>query len=224
MMKTTNVHRLIALTFFLQLWFQSIALIAQDTSRPEATPASHPDSIHLEDIIIDGEIVEVIIDGEDTILLSTLQEISVTSKRFFASNAEYRRYLIYRKYAQDVYPFAVEAIQTYRTIENVTRDLSIWKKRKYARRVQEQLFMKYEDIFKNLTKTQGRIMIHMIERELNIPMYELIRNARGWMTANYWSALSSFFDYNLKEGYIVGKDPIMDMVLDDFDMKFDEKN
>lgn len=201
-----------------------MALYSQDTTQQFPDTANLADSIHLEDVIIDGEIVEVIIDGEDTILLSTLQEISVTSPRFFASNAEYRRYLIYRKYAQDVYPFAVEAVQTYRTIERVTRDLSIWKKRKYARRVQEQLFMKYEDIFKNLTKTQGRIMIHMIERELDIPMYELIRNARGWMTANYWTALSGFFDYDLKEGYVMGKDPIMDMVLEDFDMKFNEEN
>ena len=223
-MKLTNLTRLFGLILYLLLWIPAMALYAQDTTQQFPDTAYLADSIHLEDVIIDGEIVEVIIDGEDTILLSTLQEISVTSPRFFASNAEYRRYLIYRKYAQDVYPFAVEAVQTYRTIERVTRDLSIWKKRKSARRVQEQLFMKYEDIFKNLTKTQGRIMIHMIERELDIPMYELIRNARGWMTANYWSALSSFFDYNLKEGYIVGKDPIMDMVLDDFDMKFDEKN
>lgn len=223
-MKLTNLTRLFGLILYLLLWIPAMALYSQDTTQQFPDTANLADSIHLEDVIIDGEIVEVIIDGEDTILLSTLQEISVTSPRFFASNAEYRRYLIYRKYAQDVYPFAVEAVQTYRTIERVTRDLSIWKKRKYARRVQEQLFMKYEDIFKNLTKTQGRIMIHMIERELDIPMYELIRNARGWMTANYWTALSGFFDYDLKEGYVMGKDPIMDMVLEDFDMKFNEEN
>lgn len=223
-MKLTKVTRLFGLILYLLLWIPAMALYSQDTTQQFPDTANLADSIHLEDVIIDGEIVEVIIDGEDTILLSTLQEISVTSPRFFASNAEYRRYLIYRKYAQDVYPFAVEAVQTYRTIERVTRDLSIWKKRKYARRVQEQLFMKYEDIFKNLTKTQGRIMIHMIERELDIPMYELIRNARGWMTANYWTALSGFFDYDLKEGYVMGKDPIMDMVLEDFDMKFNEEN
>ena len=214
-MKLTNLTRLFGLILYLLLWIPAMALYAQDTTQQFPDTANLADSIHLEDVIIDGE---------DTILLSTLQEISVTSPRFFASNAEYRRYLIYRKYAQDVYPFAVEAVQTYRTIERVTRDLSIWKKRKYARRVQEQLFMKYEDIFKNLTKTQGRIMIHMIERELDIPMYELIRNARGWMTANYWTALSGFFDYDLKEGYVMGKDPIMDMVLEDFDMKFNEEN
>ena len=222
MMKTRYFAKLIALTVSVLISIPAMALYSQDTLGVDTVPSKSDDTLHLEDVFIDGEIVEVVIDGEDTILLSTLQEISVTSPRFFASNAEYRRYLIYRKYAQDVYPFAVEAIQTYRTIERVTKDLSVWKKRKYARRVQEQLFKKYEDIFKNLTKTQGRIMIHMIERELEIPMYELIRNARGWMTAGYWNALSGIFEYDLKEGYIVGKDPIMDMVLDDFDMKFDD--
>ena len=220
-----KTHSAITFVYSIGILFYLIPLgplTAQEPLRTDTTSGYQDDPLKVEDMVIDGEIVQVIIEGEDTLLLSTFEEISVTSKRFFASSAEYRRYLIYRKYAQDVYPFAVEAIKTYETIEEVTRDLSIWKKRKYARRVQEQLFKKYEDIFKNLTKTQGRIMIHMIERELDIPMYELIRNARGWLTANYWNALSGFFDYDLKEGYQVGKDPIMDMVLEDFDLKFNE--
>ncbi|MBY5957838.1 DUF4294 domain-containing protein [Membranicola marinus] len=223
MMKTLSAEMITRLLGFLLFWMPAMVLPAQNPMSADSLTQHHKqDSIQMEDLVIDGEIVQVIIDGDDTLLMSTFDEISVTSKRFFASNAEYRRYLIYRKYAQDVYPFAVEAIQTYETIERVTADLSIWKKRKYARRVQEQLFKKYEDIFKNLTKTQGRILIHMIEKELDIPMYVLIRNARGWLTANYWSTLSGFFDYDLKEGYQVGKDPIMDMVLDDFDVKFNE--
>lgn len=222
MMKTQSSAMLIRLLGTLLLWIPAMALFAQDTLQLDSLINYDDDSVHMEDMMIDGEIVQVIIEGDDTLLVSTFDEISVTSKRFFASNEEYRRYLIYRKYAQDVYPFAVEAIQTYETIERVTKDLSIWKKRKYARRVQEQLFKKYEDIFKNLTKTQGRILIHMIEKELDIPMYVLIKNARGWLTANYWSTLSGFFEYDIKEGYQVGKDPIMDMVLDDFDIKYNE--
>jgi len=221
-MKTHASVILIQLLGLLILLIPTRTLVAQDTLRVDPLSGNDNDSIHMEDMMIDGVIVQVIIEGDDTLLLSTFDEISVTSKRFFASNEEYRRYLIYRKYAQDVYPFAVEAVQTYETIERVTKDLSIWKKRKYARRVQEQLFKKYEDIFKNLTKTQGRILIHMIEKELDIPMYVLIRNARGWLTANYWTMLSGMFEYDLKEGYQVGKDPILDMVLDDFDLKFNE--
>ncbi|WP_236974498.1 DUF4294 domain-containing protein [Membranihabitans maritimus] len=191
-------------------------------------PVSHTDTIPgkdsspIEELEINGEIVEVIIEDGDTILLSEFQEISVTSKRKFASNEEYRRYLIYRKYARDVYPFAVEAIGTFQTVSEVTEGLSYWKKKKYVRRVQDQLFKKFEEQFKNLTKTQGRILIHMIEKELDTPMYELIKDTRGWVTANYWQVLSSFFEYDLKAGYIVGKDPIMDMVLNDFDLRFNE--
>lgn len=193
---------------------------AQNELKPHDQPIA--DTPHIEEIKINGEIVQVIIEGEDTLLLSTFDEIKVTSKRFFSSSEEYRRYLIYRKYAQDVYPFAIEAIQTYQTVMDVTENLSYWKKKKYVRRVQEQLFTKYEDTFKGLTKTQGRILIHMIEKELDIPMYELIKDTRGWLTANYWHMLSGFFDYDLRAGYQVGEDPILDMVIDDMNLRFNE--
>ena len=193
---------------------------AQNELKPHDQPIS--DTPHIEEIKINGEIVQVIIEGDDTLLLSTFDEIKVTSKRFFNSSEEYRRYLIYRKYAQDVYPFAVEAIQTYQTVMKVTENLSYWKKKKYVRRVQEQLFNKYEDTFKGLTKTQGRILIHMIEKELDIPMYELIKDTRGWLTANYWHMLSGFFDYDLRAGYQVGEDPILDMVINDLNLRFNE--
>ena len=222
-MKTIRVIGSMRHLLILLLWgiFQTI-LPAQNPEDTTIRPVENPDSVHIEDMMINGEIVKVIIEDGDTLLLSTFDEIKVSSKRFFDSDAEYRRYLIYRKYAQDVYPFAVEAIQTYQTVSEATEGLSTWKKKKYVRRVQEQLFKKYEDIFKNLTKTQGRIMIHMIEKELDITMYDLIRDTRGWLTANYWHMLSGFFDYNLKGGYQIGEDPIMYMVLDDLDLRFNE--
>ncbi|GAA5221790.1 DUF4294 domain-containing protein [Membranihabitans marinus] len=196
--------------------------------KPSNRPITYPDSsndsqLDFDEITINGEIVKVMIVDGDTLMLSEFQEISVTSKRKFNSSAEYRKYLIYRKYAREVYPYAVEAIQTFKTVNEVTQDIGYWKKKKYVRRVQEQLFSKFEDNFKNLTKTQGRILIHMIEKELDTPMYLLIKDTRGWVTANYWQVLSGMFDYDLKEGYVVGKDPILDLVLNDFDLKFNEK-
>src|SRR5690606_19991490 len=106
MMKTQASVLLIQLLGLVLLLIPGRALVAQDTLQMDPRPIFDKDSVHIEDLIIDGEIVQVIIEGDDTLLLSTFDEISVTSKRFFASNEEYRRYLIYRKYAQDVYPFA----------------------------------------------------------------------------------------------------------------------
>lgn len=211
------MNRYLIVFCFLLLWGASFG------QKNDSKNAPKQDSFSFGNMTIDGEIVEIMIVNGDTIMVSEFQEISVTSKRKFSSHAEYRKYLIYRKYAREVYPYAVEAIQTFQTVERVTQDLSYWKKKKYVRRVQEQLFSKFEDNFKNLTKTQGRILIHMIEKELDTSMYTLIKDTRGWVTANYWQVLSSMFDYDLKEGYVVGKDPILDMVLNDFDLKFNEK-
>jgi len=84
--------------------------------------------------------------------------------------------------------------------------------------LQRELKKEFEDPLKNLSKTQGRILVHMIERELDTPLHFLIKELKGGLTATYWSTAGSFFGYHLKRGYIEGEDPIMDIVLADFDV------
>ena len=71
-----------------------------------------------------------------------------------------------------------------------------------------------------MTKTQGKILIEMIERELNTPFHSLVKDLRGGITAGYWQTLGKFYGYDLKEGYIPGEDPILDAVLKDFDISY----
>lgn len=62
----------------------------------------------------------------------------------------------------------------------------------------------------------------MIEKETNMPFYDLIKKMRNGFVAFYWHQFGKLYGYNLKEGYIRGKDKPMDAVLDDF--KFDNIN
>ena len=70
---------------------------------------------------------------------------------------------------------------------------------------------------KNLSKTEGKVLVKMIERELDMPFYEIIRTTRGGTTAVYWSTLGKLWGYDLKEGYRPGQDPLMDEVFIDYD-------
>jgi hypothetical protein len=63
----------------------------------------------------------------------------------------------------------------------------------------------------------------MIERELDTPLYELIREYRGGFTAGYWNTMSKFWGYDLKRGYMEGDDPILDVVLGNFDLSNPDK-
>ena len=60
----------------------------------------------------------------------------------------------------------------------------------------------------------------MIERELDTPFHTLVKSLRGSFTAGYWQTLGKLYGYDLKEGYIHGQDPIMDAVLNDFDISY----
>ncbi len=176
-------------------------------------PRKIPDRIE-----IDGEIVTAVITEDDTLYIADLAKVSVTSPRKFINRQEYLTYLRYRNYANRVYPYAVDAIRIFRELETVREELSRRKAKKHIRRLQRELKDEFEEPLKSLTKTQGRILIHMIEKELDTPMYYLIKDLRGGITANYWTAAGKLFGYQLRDGYIEGDDPILDAVLEDFDI------
>ncbi|TAK40350.1 MAG: DUF4294 domain-containing protein, partial [Saprospiraceae bacterium] len=77
---------------------------------------------------------------------------------------------------------------------------------------------------KGLTKIQGKILVKMLERELDVPLYELIKTYRGGFSAGYWNTMSKFWGYDLKHGYLEGEDPILDAVLQDFVLTQEAQN
>ncbi len=182
------------------------SLIAQNAERREK-------------LKINGEIVTALItEDNDTILIADLDEFSVSSLRSFESREDELRYRKYRKYAAKVYPYAVEGIRIFRETEYVTQNMSKRKRRKHIKRLQKELKKEFKTPLKKLSKTQGKILVKMIEKELDTPFYSLLKNLRGTFQAMYWNNMSKLYGYRLKEGYNQGKDPILDAVLHDFDI------
>ena len=172
-------------------------------------------------IKINGQVVTIMVEGDDTLYIADLGDVSITSKRRFASKEEYALYMRYRRYANKVYPYAVEAIRIFRELEEVTTTMKRRDQRKHIRRLQRELKDQFEDPLKNLSKTQGRILIHMIEKELETPMYYLIKDLKNGFTARYWNTAGKLYGYHLRKGYVIGEDAILDIVLEDFDISHD---
>ncbi len=170
---------------------------------------------------IAGKIYPAIIDEcGDTIIVANLENVSITSPRAFANDEEFKKYQRYRRAAIVAYPYAVEAIRVFRQLEQETEDMRRGKRKKYAKNLQKDLKDKFEEPLKNLTRTQGFVLTKMIERELGTPTYQLIKDLRGSFTATYWNTVSKFYGYKLKDGYTLGEDHILDMVLDDFNISY----
>ena len=160
-------------------------------------------------------------DCGDTLIVASLEGISISSLRAFDNDDDYRRYRRYRQYAVKVYPYAAQAIRIFRETEYATNNLSKRESKQYIRRLQRELKDEFADPLKNLSKTQGMILIKMIERETGSPMYNLIKGLRGGITASYWNTMGKLFGHSIRDGYIEGEDKILDAVLDDFDVSYD---
>jgi hypothetical protein len=169
-------------------------------------------------VVLSGEIVNVKYAKEDTLLVSDLEGVSVSVPRTFDNMDEYIRYQKYKRYATKVYPFAVEAIKIFREVEVVTKTMKKRKKKKHIKRLHKKLKKEFTKPLKNLSKTQGKILIEMIEKELDSSFYDLTKNLRGGFVAGYWNTLSKLYGYQLKNKYTVGEDKILDAVLYDLDI------
>ncbi len=173
--------------------------------------------------IVDGEPVKVLVIDGDTLVIANLELISVTAPREFDYTEDRDRYSKYRRYAAIVYPYAVQGLRIYKQLEKESEGKSKREKRKMIKEISGRLKDEFEEPLKNLTRTQGLILTKMMERALNKPFYEIIKELKGGFTAMYWNQLAKMYDYHLKDEYRVGKDPILDAVLEDFDVLKDLK-
>ena len=181
-----------------------------------------PDSIF--NMRLDGHVVSAMIVEGDTIIVADLQDVNISSPRSFANREDYLKYLKYRRYAAKVYPYAVEAIRIFSEAKEVTQTMKKRKRKRYLKKLSKELTEEFETPLKRLSKTQGKILVEMIERELDTSLFDLIKLTRGNLNAFYWNQSSKLYGYRLKEVYTVGENPILDVVLQDFDISYKPPN
>jgi Domain of unknown function (DUF4294) len=154
--------------------------------------------------------------GDSTYLMS-LHPARLVAKRTFANLEEQHQFRRYIWAANRVYPYAVEAVALYQEIEDQTDGMNKFKRKRYIRHEHHELKEDMTERMKNLSKTEGKVLVKMIERELDMSFYDLVRSTRGATTAAYWNTLGKFWDYDLKQGYHPGEDPLLDEVFIDYD-------
>jgi hypothetical protein len=163
-----------------------------------------------------GWVRREIVNG-DTFYVASLRMVRIQGPRTYKDAMEREMLRRYRRYAAHVYPYAVQAVDLYNTVEDESSDMSRRQRRRYLRQQKEAFKDDFEDQLKKLYKTEGYILIKMIERQTGKPCYDIIKETRGTVTAAYWHNLAKLWGYDLKDGYQVGKDPLLDEVLLDYD-------
>ena len=150
----------------------------------------------------EGMLLPLLIVGNDTFPTCTLQEVVVVSKREFKDQIEQYRYNQLRQNIIAVYPYAKEAGRIFNEMNTTLATMDKKKDRKkFIKEKEKELDMLYENSLKNLTVTQGDLLVKLIARETGMSVYDLIKEFKNPMSAFYWNKLSGIYGYSLKQDY-----------------------
>lgn len=141
---------------------------------------------------------------QDTIKTYALPDFIVRAKADPEYEKKYQR-LVYN--VKRVLPYAKLAAFRYQMLEQNLQLLPSDKARKeYLKRSENSIKEQFMDDLKNLSVTQGKILIRLLYRETGSNAYDLLKTFRGELTAMYWQTLAKFVGGNLKDEY----DPVED--------------
>jgi hypothetical protein len=145
-------------------------------------------------IVADIEII-----NDDTIFISEISEVKILE---FKNTKEKSQYLNLKRRVLKVYPYAVLAKEK---LNSIQRGLDTIQKRRHKKRYTKEVAKwvkeEYTDRLKNLTMTEGKILVKLIYRETRTTSYEIVKSYRGRFNVFFWQTMAKLWDNNLKTEY-----------------------
>ncbi len=144
---------------------------------------------------------ELILIENDSIIFD-LDAVNLLKKLNFDNKKERRYYYWYWKKVHKAYPYATLTATTLKDIDkNLAKIKSKRKKKKYIRKAQKLLNEEFKGKLKNLTKTEGKILIRLIHRQTGLTTFNLIKKYRSGWKAFWYNSTANVFKLSLKKEY-----------------------
>lgn len=150
-----------------------------------------------------------IING-DTIPSIRLQEINIYAEFSFKNKKRYEEWTRTKYNVKRVYPYAILAAAKLKEYNLVLEKMPNKKMREaYMRIIEKELKAEFEEPLKNLSMTQGKILLKLIDRETGNTSFELVKELRGGFQAFMWQSVARLFGSNMKSEYDPNGEDIM---------------
>ena len=150
------------------------------------------DTIILRAIIVDG----------DTIPFIYLPTVNIYTTRIYKSKRDQIRYTKLRRDVLKVWPYAKLAGVKFNQLEKelkMTNDKRV--QQALVDKTEKDIKDNFESELKQLTITQGRILIKLIDRQTGNTSYAVVQDLKGRFSAFFWQSLARLFGSNLKSHY-----------------------
>ena len=102
-----------------------------------------------------------------------------------------------------VYPYALVAKDIVADVDSTIKkdNLKYIRKDRYVSQVTGELFKAFEKPLKNLTISQGALLMRLIDRECGITPYYIIKEFKNRYAATFWQGIAKMFGDDLKAPY-----------------------
>ena len=148
-------------------------------------------------IVLGGEVV-----NGDTIPHINLEEVEVISFRIPPTRRGRKRLTRLIKNVKKVYPYAKLAGIKLRQYDYLLQKAKNERERKrLMKRAEKEINQEYGGELKDLTFSQGKILIKLIDRETGETSFNLVQELRGNFTAFFYQTFARIWGYNLKVRY-----------------------
>lgn len=178
--------RLKAFIFFLILLAAAPSLDAQRRRRVTGTPMYYQ-----------------VTEAGDTVFLDSLDPVWIFPRGRKMKSNDWRKYykLVYN--FNKVYPYALVGRKMIAQVDStIAADVSRKSERnQYVNQVEKELFRLFEKDIRNMTISQGVVLMRLVDRECGMNAYEIIKNYENGFVANFWQMVARLFSQNLKAKY-----------------------
>ncbi len=161
-----------------------------------------------DDVIVPNEKPKVVykvwaeVVNGDTIPSIRCQDIWVYAEYTYKNKKQYDAWSRTKYNVKKVYPYAILASAKLREYNRILEKMPTEASRKaYMKTVEKELKAEFEEPLKDLSMTQGKILLKLIDRETGNTSYELVKDLRGGFQAFMWQSVARLFGSNMKSEY-----------------------
>ena len=138
----------------------------------------------------------------DSIPNMTLHEFYKTAPKTFKNEKQRQKYNKLVRDVRYVFPYAKLTrqilIETYDYLETIKDEK---EKKRHIKAVEKGIRKQYEPTVRKITKTQGKLLVKLIDRECGQTSFEMIKAFLGTVKANMYNVISTLFGNNLRKHY-----------------------
>lgn len=143
------------------------------------------------------------VEGNDTIYYDTITASKVYSRIPRQKGREWREYYRLVHNFSKAYPYALVARKLVLEADStIAADrLKGARREKYVNKVQTELFDVFEGQMRQLTVSQGALIMKLVDREVGKSSYNIIKGYKSGIAAGFWQGIAKIFGSDLKKPY-----------------------